>query len=494
MRAILRKIYKYRSLLIIILVFIFALVPRFIQLFNIHNFFGSEQGLDYLITKNIVIDHHILLTGGEVGGIGGFSKGAFWNYLLSIPFILAKGDPFGGKVFMFIISMATVVASFFITRKFFNLTSALIVSFFLAMSPYLLYQSGNIWPPFATPILIALLIYLFLKFFNGEKKYLLFSFFIIGLISHFEVAISAVLIVQFLIIAIIALFKKYISIRIFLLSIFAFLLTLLPIFIFDISHNFYNTKGVLKMFQTPTKHKSSINIFEDRIQTFSWNFQSTLTPHRIVSPILFIFLYLGAFFYLKDIKNKWRNKILVSYFLISPIFSFILFLFYPGIMSAWWLIYLTVFYCFLFGILAGYFMQKKYLNIIIAVLFLSLLKAFLWNTFVAYKSDFYFPQKTNIIAQIEPIDFIYKDANKLPFKVLFLRSTSVKTDDLDYLLWWRGQGHRPISGKSKLLYAVIEKDKNKSLASFKNSLEKINGNLIETKELGNYVVEKYVLK
>lgn len=434
---------QHRIILLFIFILFIAILPRLIYFFGEYDYFEVEPAHDFFFVKKIVIEREVILTGGDVGGIGGFHKGPLYYYLLAIPFALAKGDPYSGKVFMLIQSILTVVICYFLVNKMINLKTAVFISFFLSISPYLIFQSGRIWNPFVLPIVIVIFLYFLYKVFQKQFKFTLFIGFLLGIMTSFEIAVAGTMFIQLVVIAFYFLVKRILPVKYFLLSFTILLFTLSPYFFYDLNNNFYNTKGVFKMISLSKNQTGSVSIdnysklLENRIETFKWNFLSAFTPHRIVGPILFILICFSAFFYLKNRSISFHNRLFVLYLAASPFFIFIIFLFYPGKIFAWWLLELTVFYCFLVGILSGYYYKKFLFRILVIVFIIAFLKAAIYRSFLEYKSGFTYPPKKYTIRRLESIDYIFKNADGKFFKVFYITSSS-NNDDYKYLTWWKG--------------------------------------------------------
>ena len=491
------RLNKKISLLLIIIAII-TIIPRGLEIFSSSNYFGSEQGVEYLATKSIVIDHKIILTAHQ-GGFGGFFKPAGFNYLIAIPFILAKGDPFGGRIFMFAISVLTVLFAFIFTKHMFNAKTAISVVFFLAISSNLSHYAGRISPPFVIPILTVFFIYSIFKICKKNHKFILLTAFILGLMMNFEIATSVVLFIEFFIILCIFCLKKIIPYRYLFFCIVILVFFISPLLIYDVNHNSHNLNGIAKMLGSALNHAQNIflnwsQIITNRFSVFSWNYFSSITPQKLISVPIFFLMYLGAFFYIKDKKIFIEHRLLMLFIIISPILTFIMLLFYPGDIMQWWIIQLSIFYCYLIGIIVTYFWYRRIIFKILIFFFIStLFLAFISRTYTLYKQDFLFPPSAYIIEN-EPINYIYKDAKGKPFSILIYASRALQ--NYEYLLWWYGTKYQnaPVKKSKKgTLYELIEnsQDIQKKL-DLLESLD--NGTMVETKKLKyGFIVRKKIL-
>src|SRR3989338_11548996 len=120
------------EIILFVLIIGISLLSRSIEVLNKNYIFGFDQGRDYLAVKNIVIDHKLTLIGSEIGaGVAGFRgifHGPFYYYLLSLPFIIFRGDPYGGMVLMFILGIATIFLCYIIGRRLFGAKVELLIA------------------------------------------------------------------------------------------------------------------------------------------------------------------------------------------------------------------------------------------------------------------------------------------------------------------------------------------------------------------------------
>ena len=137
------------EIIFFVLIIGISLLSRSIEVLNKNYVFGFDQGRDYLAVKSIVVDNKFTLIGSEVGagaaGLSGIFQGSLHYYFLSVPFILTKGDPYGGLVLMFLLSMLSVVFSYFFGRKVFGAIGGLTTALLFALSPMFIAQARFVW-------------------------------------------------------------------------------------------------------------------------------------------------------------------------------------------------------------------------------------------------------------------------------------------------------------------------------------------------------------
>lgn len=481
---------KYFFLLLFIT--IIALFPRISNVFNPYNyFFNPEQGTEYLVTKSIIVDHKIIFIAHQ-GGFGGFFKPAGFNYILAIPFILADGDPFGGRLFMLIISVLTVPLAFIFANRIFGLHTASLIGFLLAISPNLKDYAGGISPPFVIPLLTVFFIYFLYKSFQKKFKYIPLLTLTVGLMMHFEMATAGTLIILLMLTAIVCMIRNTVPYRYYLISIGFFILTVLPIIIFDLQNNFYNTKGILRMIdasktQTFNQMSSNVgNLITSRIDVFGWNFISTFSPNLIVWILVLSVYLLGLFLFIKDNRTSKRIRTFVLYIVLISPFSFLTMVFYPApSIAQWWLIHLNIIYCFVFGIVINYLLDKTKFKYLAILMLLILSIAFINRTYFTYKTQFSYPPST-YIKEDQALKYIFNNSDAKSFGIVVLSLRPQK--NYDYLIWWNGRkyNYQPYRIPKQTYYTIIE-------PNVTYSSNKTPGILIESNKMQNgFIVEKRI--
>lgn len=489
-----------KFLIVAFLIIIVAALPRMIEVIGGNYLFGFDQGLFYLDVKKIVVDHKFTLIGSFSGGQGGLFQGPGWYYLLSIPFFLANGDPMGGMIMMLLIGLLTVALSIYFAFKMFGKRTAIFIGFLIATSGAMISQSRFIWPPFPVPLITIFYLYFIYKAFKGDDRFLIPAFFSIGLFSHFEIATSANLSIQFLFLLAYLFFSKRAKIKSVVLSILAFVLALSPLIIFNFKHNSILIKGIFNSLPRNSSVHQVTELYIERMffnhfDTFKYNFLSTFNLSGILWPFILGFLIIGGILYLKDKKTKFHNKLFLFYLLLSPPTLFLIFMMYLWPIWQWWFLELMVFYIFAFAIISDFLWQKKYLRLIILAMFFVFLVSFTRDTVNFYKHDLRdYGGTAKIKGKEDALDYIYKDAKGKKFGLLVF-SPPVYTFPYDYLLWWYAQrkyGYLPYSDKKGIFYLLIEPDGAKPW-SYKGWLETVikTGRVLNTVTLpSGFIIQK----
>lgn len=487
---------------IVVFVLIFlSLFPRSVEALNGNPVFGFDQGRDYLAVKEIVVNHKFTLIGAELGaGSAGFSyvfQGPGYYYLLSIPFIISKGDPQGGIWLMLFLGLSTIVFGWYLTRKFWGNTAGLLTVFLLATSPYLIPQSRFFWNPHA-PTLFILIAFYFTYLFSKDRR-LLFIFlasFFAAFVYNFEFAIAIPLSITIFIYNIFLFKNKFIY---YPPLIAGFFIGFFPMILFEIRHGFMGFKNLFnylsltkEAYSTPAT--SHIN---ELFNTFIFNFADTFPGRIIFEPKFMALLILGLtiFVVIKE-KDKIKRNFLLFLLLLIPVHFFVFTFLKSGVYS-YYLTALSLSYILIFAYISTWFFKNKYYKLS-ALFSLFLILLFTTSVESAVKTSLAdlndYGGTAKLKGKIDAIDFIYNDANKKPFGLLVF-SPPVYTYPYDYLIWWRGQkkfGYTPYKNKKGIFYLLIEKDNSKPW-SYKGWEETVvkTGKVIFTKTLpSGFIVEK----
>lgn len=492
---------RHYFLFLAVLLVVVAAIPRAIELLNGNYLFGYDQGQHYEAVKKIVIERKATLIGTQVGGEGGFFQGPGWYYLLAVPFVLTRGDPYGSMVLMFLLGVATVIATIACAAKMFGQRVALITGFLITISPEIIKQSRIIWPPFPISLLSVFLLFFLFKVIERKERFLPLLTFTIGIMSHFEIATAGSLLALFVFLAPLLIVKKFVSFRFFVFSIASFLLSLGPLIIFDVRHNFLNARGVVTLLISGgNSFYASLpveTVARNNWNVFSYNFLSTFHLNEILWPVMLVTMLFGAVLFLRDKKNPLAKRLFVGYLSLSPVLLFIIFLFYKSGMWTWWLLELNIFYLFLLSITLGYLWKKKALQPFVFLLLLIFGLTFLQHTVNLYRNDFRdYGGVHKIKGKIDAIDYIYRDAKREKFG-LFVFTPPIYTYAYDYLLWWyaaRKYGYTPHQEKRGTFYLLIEPDFHKPWRH-KGWIETViqSGKIVKTEKLpSGFIIQKRI--
>ncbi len=490
----------FKVFLFSLLIFL-SLIPRSVEVLSNNYLFLLDQGRDYMAVKRIVTQKHLTLIGAEVGsGFAGFSgifHGPFYFYLLSIAFILLRGDPWGGIVVMFLFGIVTIFLSFLFAKKLFGPTIGILCALLVAVSPPLIAQSRFIWSPHPSSFFIVAAFYFVYRMRLEKKRDIFFSAFFSAFTYNFQLAIAVPLVLTLMLYSLFIIKMKTIKAYGALFA--GYAVGFLPFILFELRHGMMGVWGMFSyLFLQPKENLKFI--LNNHLSSFTYNFFDTF-PRTPFTPQIFLqllFVVSFLFFFLKEKKLDLKRFLIYLLFLIS--FTIFVFSFLRDYLFMYYIIHLNFVYIFLCGyIVYSAFTKKKYpiLGVFIFILFFMVLLAAkdAIRVFTYDMKDYGGDSK--IKGKKDAIDYIYKDAKGQPFG-LFIFSPTIYTYPFDYILWWYGQRtyhYLPKPEKKGIFYLLIEVEKQKPW-TYKGWLETVikEGEILKTVTLpSGLMVQKRII-
>lgn len=315
----------------------------FLRFYNIEErviFDWDQEQYSYKV-KNILANSDFTLLGPRVNNDRGFFLGPYFIYLL-IPFYLIT-NLHPNALILFIITYNIIFfgASFWILNKIFNSKAALVFLSLWAINYQLLNYDTTAWNPILIPLGIMFVLIILFNIYNKAKvkTYLLLGL-TLGLFVniHFQFLFIILFSLIFLLIS----FKKsnVFKIKNFLSLTASFLITFLPLFIFDLRNNFLNSKLFLGFFLEDNPALVNDN------NVWKTVFVNFLKPFIYLEKVeymwLFLFIIIGMVLYLIK-KNKSFLKNFYISFLIILIFTPIVFQVYGTRPTEYYFLYLAPF-------------------------------------------------------------------------------------------------------------------------------------------------------
>lgn len=205
--------------------------------------FHTDIARDFLLIEDIVKVKPITLLGPRSGGIPGVFHGPLWLYLNVPAFIIGGGNPLVVGWFWLILFFVLIGLVYYVASKLINeeagLFSALLVSVAVAHSV------RDMFNPFGAVLVTPTFFYLYYLYITKKAgKYLLASLFLLGMIVQFQMAFGIPLLF------LTGLHALYLILRRRKWAhILCFLILLIPLstfFLFDIKHQFLQTKAVFR--------------------------------------------------------------------------------------------------------------------------------------------------------------------------------------------------------------------------------------------------------
>lgn len=450
---------KQRLFLFFIL--FFYLLIRLTPLLFHNVVYTYDQGRDFLKTAEVFLYKNPTFI-GPTTGIMGLYHGAWWYYILGVPFLLLKGNPIAFYYFIFFITFFTNLLFFYFLKKIFNEKIALFLFFLITFSPYFISKSafvGNTTLVF--PFFIAFLLINFFILEKKQKNNKVFSLLglSLGFIFEFEFGFGFLLIpLYFLLILLIKdLRKTFFNIKNFLYFIFGIFIPIIPRLLFEFRNGFIQTKTLINYLIQPHyfNPKPFDQVFNDRILTFI-DYAKAIFNHPLIAFIFYFILFKN--FCSCFIKKNVIYKKAYSFFLVLFLGLFIFANLYGD--NFWRYYYEGIEYLILF-ILALFFYQKKenqLVNKLIKFTVVTTIFIFIVN----FQLKATVEKSTGLITRERIVNFVLEKENNLNNYCVIVYTPPAIPYTYDYLFLYqeiKEKAKKPTNSwvKNQCWY-IIEKD------------------------------------
>lgn len=273
---------------IFLILFIIALTLRLYRI-DILTTFGRDQGIDFLVVRDMVADQKWTLLGIKTS-IGEFFQGPNYLYIILPFFWLLNLNPLAGAYTAVIISLVTLLVLYIGATFLFNKKIALLSSILFTFSPeFIKYGNTPLYQHFV-PLPLLIMIFILLKIDTASHRKYLFSI-IIGFLGGFAMELHF-LAISFVIMSFVyLLIKAKQDIVVYISFIVGLIVGLLPTIIFELKHSFLNTHLFIEYFTG--KERSSDQV----INLFSWTKGGGmfLGGYSEIAGALFLILTLSIF-------------------------------------------------------------------------------------------------------------------------------------------------------------------------------------------------------
>jgi hypothetical protein len=303
---------KYHLLLFIILA-----LAVFLRSYKLQDSFAfnGEIGDNLLDIKNYYLNREIPLVGPPTSHPWLYF-GPFFYWLYGPILIFSGFNPISHAYFGLFISLLTVIVNYIFTKRYWGVKVALLSSLLITISP--LYLSLSLMARFFNfvALLIYPLLYFIIEYLRGKKKYLFWTFLVLG--SMFSFHYSPIILIPIIYILIIK-SKKEDTFGLIKKSIAGLIFPLMPLLIYDTKNGFimftklflwipYRIAGFVGIIP---KNNLTSNTLENTLEKFS-EFIGFLFVSKEFSNIysaISIIIVIFTFIYVIGVR-KFRNSLL----------------------------------------------------------------------------------------------------------------------------------------------------------------------------------------
>jgi len=316
-----KKIIKKRFEIALGLTFLLALVLRFA---NYANRWGlaSDQARD-VIVSTYALSNHLIPIIGPFSSAGPFVYGPQWYWIISLFISLYPGAVITPWLIQSLLYVFTVYVMYLVGKEIINKNFGLLLSFLTAVSIQEVTQSTNLVQPTFIGILSVIIVYFFIRYIKYFKIIDACGFgFMLGLIVniHFQT-------VGLLMLLPISIFLSRKSKKHLFYLIIAFFIPFIPLLIFDLRTNFFESKNIIDYYL----YGQNKIYFSNRWLAYVGVFWPKVWSNVIGGQVFwgyFIILILSVFSVIEILKRKIIKEILIL--IIAFIFPFVLLRYYKG--------------------------------------------------------------------------------------------------------------------------------------------------------------------
>ncbi|MBI4009255.1 glycosyltransferase [Candidatus Roizmanbacteria bacterium] len=323
-----------------ILLFAIFLISTYLNFYKISErmVFIGDQGWFYLSARDLLVYNSFPLVGITASHTW-LHQGPLWTYVLALIFKIFNFNPVAPGYFTAFLGTATVFFIYKLGKEMFSRRIGLISALLYSTSPLIILNSQMPYHTSFIPLLSLLFAYSFYEWIKGDVKFFPLIIFFLALLYNFELS-TQILWFPTITILIFGLLKRkrwalsVFSKKIILFSIVLFVLPMLPIIIYDFSHNFAQTlgffawipyKALSQLLNLKNLLSSGQNILISMFSFLTTSYQNIIfIPNYVISLMIFFSSLTYAFY--RRMFGKFSTlsfDILIIFFLVSVIGIFI---------------------------------------------------------------------------------------------------------------------------------------------------------------------------
>jgi hypothetical protein len=260
--------------------------------------FGWDQERDAVAATNI-LSGKLTLLGPRVQGPSGFFLPPYFFYMIAPFYALGGLSPFATAGFIIFWSLLSFTVAYRVLSKVFDKMTALFFLTLWAVNPLSVSIDTIAWNPVVIPLLFLLLIYMnYLYFKNNKIKYLVLAglTFGLGISFHLQFLFTFPVFIPLLV----DIFRKrrFIDLSCLVLTP---ALPFIPIFIFDLRHNFLNLNQMMEFIKSGDTQINRVLPVWERVSSFMVGG----SPPKVLAIVVYLLVLVGLFVF----ARKWRNNI-----------------------------------------------------------------------------------------------------------------------------------------------------------------------------------------
>lgn len=312
------SIFKNKYLVSVVFI---LLIATFLRFYNYDMRWGIayDQAHDALVARHAVASFKLPLL-GPFSSAGPFQTGGEWYWLLMIPTALYPYSFLSPWVFMTLLYVVFVLLMIITAYKLEGRTFSLLVGFFAAISTAQIAQGVHLTNQSPQSLFSVLAILCMVQFLKTNKRFFLFlTSFCVGFAA--SIHLQGVALIMMLVVALI--FKGVFSLRNIVAVIVGLLLPMMPIFIYDVGHDFFNIKNMIQYYLYD-QYAISLDVLGRRWLIFGGVFMPSAWANILGGQNALGYLQIagvfiiGLFLFLKNkLSREWTILIISTFLMVS---------------------------------------------------------------------------------------------------------------------------------------------------------------------------------
>jgi len=305
------------------------LVGFFLRVFKLSELmvFIGDQGWFYLSARNLIANHQIPLVGITASHTW-LHQGPYWTYIVAFLFWIFNFNPIAPAYFTAFLGVLTIWLIYKVSKELFSEKIGLVSAVIYATSPLVIINDRFAYHTSPIPFFTLIFIFFIHKWLKGNPVFFVLSLISLGVLYNFELATTSLFGVLFIFLFYGIIRRKSWAVKIFerkvlLISILGFILSMVPVIIYDFKNEFPQTLVFggwifYKIFKSIAEFSSSS--FDPGLIT---SFLVSKYKLLIISPynsIAFLILFLSFIYFLFKVFTQSKEK--ASYSILLFVFLF----------------------------------------------------------------------------------------------------------------------------------------------------------------------------
>lgn len=383
---------------------------------------------------DIIVNKKLTLLGPRVISDAGFFLSPYFTYLLLPFYLISSLDPLVLVWFLILVNLIFFITSYLVIKKIFSQKTSYLFLFLWTFSSQLITYDTTAWWPVLIPLGVLLVWYWLAQITKKflSTKYWVFLGLTLGFFLNMHFQFIFIIIFAFIFLLQLSLSKKNLpkqKIKLFGCLILALGITFLPIILFDLRHNFLNSKLFINfLFHAGVVLDRNQTSFFNWIPVLTNLFQQFLfTKNQLLTIVFYLFIAVLSFEQISTTKKDLFKRYFFTSFLIVWGLMILLFAWYGHRPSEY---YFLVFLPFIIILIIDFFKKNKLALIAYLLTYVVINQA---NSIDRYNRKTY-GYKTGLIKKREVVFRIKKI--KGPFRIFFNGYPGVD-NGFHYLLRWQ---------------------------------------------------------